>query len=508
MEAPLTATAEGTVPSPYTSFDAVNGPVVLAGAPDWNADMYITHALAVANLPGTPIARFLQYELVDFPGPQIAITQDHGPQQMRAIVCDFRPLKGKVEVIDATFTASVLDLVQASQSLPDSSRALQVVTGIACTTLVDRIIVPPAQIRSPNADLVLFQLWRDGVPLNTWRPFVLGDARPPVPPIPHDAVNQPTLPAQHAQARYTGASSSRPAAIPRYAPAHLPAPESRYSYLDTLEGVQNRPKPPSGTDAACQQDALENVPRRGTPLHARIILRPLAGLYLPQVLLSRVSHRAGWQTIAIDLRAINLGIKVADVVLGTSIRQLLNFDSPFRTELALLGRGDIPFAFLLNQEPCVIDAAFHMQTDTLTLLPPAHGPQSTSSEPSQAAPARWTRTLHAPPSQAVSLDQEDSALFTVYDVVHHYRIMRRGLTDSLDVLIAAAISSTPEISDAVGHVVLHEIAELPSPQIILASRQRPCCFTRYIPPVFALLKCRSKQRLSKSHTVPRKHAER
>ena len=53
--------------------------------------------------------------------------------------------------------------------------------------------------------------------------------------------------------------------------------------------------------------------------------------------------------------------------------------------------------------------------------------------------------------------------------------MRRSLTDSLDVLTAVAISSTPEISDAVGHVVLHEIAELPSPQIILASRQRPCC---------------------------------
>ena len=188
-----------------------------------------------------------------------------------------------------------------------------------------------------------------------------------------------------------------------------------------------------------------------------------------------MSHRAGWHTIAIDLRAINLGIKVADVVLGTSIRQLLNFDSPFRAELALLGRSDIPFTFLLNQEPCVIDAAFHMQTDTLTLLPPAHSTQRIPSESSQAAPARWTRTLHAPPSQAVSLDQEDSALFTVYDVVHHYRIMRRGLTESLDALIAAAISSTPEISDAVGHVVLHEIAELPSPQIILASRQRPCC---------------------------------
>ena len=83
MEAPLTAAEEGHVPNPYTSFDAVNGPIVLAGAAEWTADMYISHALEVANLPGAPIARFLRHELVDFPGPQIAITQDHGPQRLR-----------------------------------------------------------------------------------------------------------------------------------------------------------------------------------------------------------------------------------------------------------------------------------------------------------------------------------------------------------------------------------------------------------------------------------------
>ena len=195
--------------------------------------------------------------------------------------------------------------------------------------------------------------------------------------------------------------------------------------------MQNRPKPPGGNDQACLQDALANVPRRGTPLHARLIVRPLAGLYLPQVLLSRVSHRAGWHTIAIDLRAISLGIKVADVVLGTSIRQLLSFDSPFRAELALLGRGDIPFAFLINQEPCVVDVAFHMQTDTLTLLPPA---SSMSAGSSQAAPARWSRTLRIPPSQPVSLDPEEVTLYTVFDVIHHYRILQRSPGDTLDLL--------------------------------------------------------------------------
>ena len=63
----------------------------------------------------------------------------------------------------------------------------------------------------------------------------------------------------------------------------------------------------------------------------------------------------------------------------------------------------------------------------------------------------------------------------MYDVIHHFRVLRRRPADSPDVLIAKAISVTPEIPHAVGHVLLHEIAELPSPQVILASRQRPCC---------------------------------
>ena len=235
VEAPLTAAEEGQLPNPYTSFDAVNGPIVLAGTAEWTTDMYITHAMAAANLPGTPIARFLRHELVDFPGPQIAITQDHGPLRLKAVVCDFRPLKGKVEVIDAALTASVLDMVQTSRSLPDPSHALHIVTGISCTTLINGIIAPPAQIMPPDADLVMFQIWRDGTPVDIWRRFVLGDARPPVPPVPHDAAHRPVLPAQRAQVSYTGASSSQPAAIPRYAPAQRPAPESRYSDLDTFE---------------------------------------------------------------------------------------------------------------------------------------------------------------------------------------------------------------------------------------------------------------------------------
>ena len=381
VEEPGTLAEEGHVPNPYTSFDEVNGPIVLAGEAEWTTDQYVAHALTIANLPGNPLVRFMRFELVDFPGPQLALTQDHGAAHLRARVCDFRPLHGKVEVIDAAFTASVLDLIQASRSISDHTRALATVTGVSCTTVVNGVIVPPERILPQDADLILCRTWADGQPVNVWRPFVLGDARPPVPPIP----DTDPMASTSGYATFVGATATRPAAIPRYGPAHI-APPPRYTYLDTLEGVQNRPKPADGSDQACLADALTAVPRRGTPLGARLIARPLTGLYLPQVLLTRVSHRTGWHTIAIDLRPIRLGI-----------------------------------------------------------------------------------------NQQLSLDAEETALYTVFDVVHHFRILPRGLSDSHELLIAKAISVTPEVPEAEGHVLLHGIAELPMPQIVLAASNRPCC---------------------------------
>ena len=473
VEEPQTLGADGSFPNPYTSFDAVNGPITLAAEPEWSRDEYVVHALDVARLPGTPTARFLTHEVIDHPGPQIALTQDHGPARFRAVVCDFRPLQGRLEVIESQPTSSVLDLIQASRSIRDPDRALRTVTGLSCTTLVNGVIVPPDQVLPHVADLVLFQLWTDGVPANTWRPFVLGDARPPVPPIPGHA-SSPGVTAQQATVTHTGATSSQPAAIPRHTPVHLRAPEDRYSYLDTMEGVNNRPKPPGGSDHACLQDALVSVPRRGTPMWARLIHRPLTGLFTPQVLLSRVSHRAGWHTIAIDLRHINLGIKVADVILGTSIRQLLDVNSGLYAELAQLGRGNSPFTFLVNLEPCVIDVAFHMHTDTLTLLPIVTASIGTAigsnAEPSQ----RWAR-LGMPRTHATGDDVEQPLLYTVYDTVHHFRTFSRDEYDTVEILIARAISVTPEIADAEGHVLIHGIADMPTPQIVLVSRHKPCC---------------------------------
>ena len=483
VEEPQIDVAFGTIPNPFSSFDAVNGPRVLNAEPEWPSHRYIAEALATAQLPGTPSARFIVHELIDHPGPQIALTQDHGQGRFRAIVFDFRPFDGSVEVIDTPPVATVLQQVQLSRSLGMIGAVMDIISGHACSTLVNGVISAPGQNISPDADVIQFQVWQDGAPTTLWRPFDFGLAG--AQPLQEGAAASTTAQTS-GTIHLVGATEARPAAVPRYQPAQVIAHESRYTIMDTDIGVQNRLKPLDGGDDDCLQDALMAVPQRGTPLDARFIARPLHGLYLPQVMISRVMQQHGWQTIAIDLRAIGLGIKIANVRLGTSIRQLLAYDSPLRIELVDLGRPDTEFAFLLNLDPCPVDAAFHVNVDSLTFLqaPAAEFGVGTpvlpnfgshhSAVPSQAAPPRWNRRFSQQGSvDAIQLEEDDR--FTVFDTVHHFRVMRRARDDSPETIIARALSSTPELPTAEGHILLHGVAELPFPQVILAPRGSVDC---------------------------------
>ena len=393
--------------------------------------------METARLQGTPLARFLRFELIDFPGPQVALTQDHGAIRRRALVFDFRPLQGWVETIDVRFPASVFDQVRQSLTIADTVAAAAVVAGHSCTTLVNGVIASPGDPLPMDGDLVLFQLWQDGAPLNTWRPFQFGHARPPVPPIPEDSVDSGVTPGFRVP---TGATSSSPAAIPRYAPVNMGPPPSRYSFMDVRIGVSNRPKPPPGNDQACVDDAIAAVPVGAQPpLGARIVMNPLPGLFMPQVIVARVLHAAGWHTIAMDLRPANLGIKVINVRLGSSIRQLFAYDSPLQQELVELGRGEIIFSYMMNSEPCLLDTAFHVRTDTITLTPLV-GQAGASSASASAQHTRWARRQHPQPEElSTSLNEVIDGTFTVYDTIHHFRILRCESTDTPDLLIARAM---------------------------------------------------------------------
>ena len=219
--------------------------------------------------------------------------------RFHATIFDFRQLQGEVEVLDIPPLTTVAEQVSASRTIPDVVRAIDLVTGIACTSLVNGIIVSPNQPLTHDADVVMFRVWTDGVPVSKWRPFQFGDLRPPVPPILDASTATPQVPPA---AGHTGASSSRDAAIPHYASVTAFAPEQRYSYLDIFDGVQNRPKPAPGTEQDCINDILSSLPRRGLPISARAIVQQLPGLYMQQILVSRVLAQSGWHTIGIDLR--------------------------------------------------------------------------------------------------------------------------------------------------------------------------------------------------------------
>ena len=91
---------EAELSNPFTSFDELQGTRVLMGSVDWPNYLYINHALETSDLPGTPEGRVMVSELASFPSPQIAITQDRGPEHRCTVVVDAGLIGGAVETLD------------------------------------------------------------------------------------------------------------------------------------------------------------------------------------------------------------------------------------------------------------------------------------------------------------------------------------------------------------------------------------------------------------------------
>ena len=97
------------LPHPFTVFDEVHGTRVFAGEAGWTRQDFVRAALDNADLPGMPLVRFLRFEIVSLPTPQLVLTLDHGAIPHRGVVVDLQPLGGRVCVFDATNDASLAD---------------------------------------------------------------------------------------------------------------------------------------------------------------------------------------------------------------------------------------------------------------------------------------------------------------------------------------------------------------------------------------------------------------
>ena len=191
------------IPS-YTAFDSFFGGRIFLCEDSSSPDL-CSVALVDSKIAGAPLARRLQHELVRLLGPQIAITRNRPGQHCRTVVIDLAPFGGDVSVHDALPGQTVMDLSSASNTHTLPIDAISRLSDAMCDCMVSHVITDAFRALRDEADVITFYLLRPAsaalsvaaptLPtsvLRSWtpesphaaRPFNIGDARPPVPPIP------------------------------------------------------------------------------------------------------------------------------------------------------------------------------------------------------------------------------------------------------------------------------------------------------------------------------------
>ena len=162
------------------------------------------------------VARFLRYEHVAYPSPQIALSLDRGSDFRRAAVFDWHPLGGTIETLDVAPGWSLLHCLDRLRNLPGAFQAITLLREGHLSCRVNGQTVDAFVSLPPHADLVQFLLRE---PLSS-----TADASAT------SSSNRPALPAAEVRA------SCLPAVT------MLIAGHSRYTALGAVEGAINRRK--------------------------------------------------------------------------------------------------------------------------------------------------------------------------------------------------------------------------------------------------------------------------
>ena len=140
----VTAAVSDDLPLPFAVFDEEHEFSTLEGKPSWKRHDFIRAALDFARLPGAPLARFLKYEIVSLPSPQVVLTLDHGAIPHRGIVFDLQPLGGRICTLDVTPDATVADALitlQGRLAHAAAGFALEGILGGTCVCHINGRIV-------------------------------------------------------------------------------------------------------------------------------------------------------------------------------------------------------------------------------------------------------------------------------------------------------------------------------------------------------------------------------
>ena len=95
---------------------------------------------------------------------------------------------------------------------------------------------------------------------------------------------------------------------------------SWFTSFGSVEGHCVLRKRADWSDARCIQEAISHAAPALARPSGRCIVRPLPGLFVPQVILTRQAPASAFRTIVVDLRPIGADIRVEDLRLGREIR--------------------------------------------------------------------------------------------------------------------------------------------------------------------------------------------
>ena len=148
----------GEPSNPFTSFDEIGGTRVLTGAAEWSKMMYMQHALQTANLPGVPTPRILLSELAGYPSPQVALTQDRGPDIRRAVVVEATTIGGAVETLDLFPGVTITGVLRGLRSIVYPAALEEQIRSGVLLCLVNRALVDPYVALPADADVIHFMI--------------------------------------------------------------------------------------------------------------------------------------------------------------------------------------------------------------------------------------------------------------------------------------------------------------------------------------------------------------
>ena len=148
----------GDPSKPFSSFDEILGTRVLAGEAAWPGFRYMQHAVETAALPGTPTPRILVSELAGYPTPQVALTQDRGPDLRRAVVVEATTIGGDVETLDAFPGVTMIGILRGLRSVLRANVLEEQIQAGHLLCLINKALVDPYAPLPPDTDVIHFML--------------------------------------------------------------------------------------------------------------------------------------------------------------------------------------------------------------------------------------------------------------------------------------------------------------------------------------------------------------